>query len=96
MIIGSSSTVSVGGYVTGGGHGILSGQYGLAADAVLEMEIVTPGGQILVANECQNQDLFWANRGVIITFLFGPKRANQIDQVLTNTHSREAAQPLAS
>ncbi|KAK7983913.1 hypothetical protein PG989_011315 [Apiospora arundinis] len=31
--------------------------------AVLEMEVVTPMGDIVVANECQNQDLFWAMRG---------------------------------
>lgn len=28
------------------------------------MEVVTPEGEIVVANECQNQDLFWAMRGV--------------------------------
>jgi hypothetical protein len=26
--------------------------------------VVTPGGEILTLNECQNQDLFWAIRGV--------------------------------
>ena len=36
----------------------------MAADHVLEMEIVSPGGNILTLNECQNQDLFWAMRGV--------------------------------
>lgn len=28
------------------------------------MEIVTPQGEILTLNECQNTDLFWAMRGV--------------------------------
>jgi len=59
-----ASTVGIGGYLTGGGHSALSSTYGLAADQVLEMEIVTPGGDILTVNECQNQDLFWAMRGV--------------------------------
>jgi FAD/FMN-containing dehydrogenase len=58
------STVGIGGYLTGGGHSALSSTYGLAADQVLEMEIITPGGDILTLNECQNQDLFWAMRGV--------------------------------
>lgn len=29
----------------------------------LEFEIVTPNGQHLIANECQNSDLFFALRG---------------------------------
>ena len=64
VISGGSATVSVGGYLTGGGHGLLSARYGLATDQVLEMEIVTPNGDIVTANACQNEDLFWAMRGV--------------------------------
>jgi FAD/FMN-containing dehydrogenase len=52
------------GYVTGGGHSGLAPSFGLAADVVLEMELVTPGGDILTVNECQNRDFFWAMRGV--------------------------------
>lgn len=63
VVGGNSKTVSVGGYLTGGGHSILAPRYGLGADQVLEMEVVTPMGDIVVANECQNQDLFWAMRG---------------------------------
>ncbi|KAL2180940.1 uncharacterized protein P884DRAFT_236234 [Thermothelomyces heterothallicus CBS 202.75] len=63
VVGGGSKTVSVGGYVTGAGHGLLSPTYGLAADQVLEMELVTPNGDIVTANECQNEDLFWAMRG---------------------------------
>lgn len=60
---GLARTVSVGGYVTGGGHSALSPRYGLAADNILEMEVVTASGEILTANQDQNQDLFWALRG---------------------------------
>lgn len=63
IVGGNSKTVSLGGYITGGGHSILAPHYGLGADQVLEMEVVTPMGDIVVANECQNQDLFWAMRG---------------------------------
>ncbi|XXH02746.1 hypothetical protein Hte_009131 [Hypoxylon texense] len=63
IVGGNSKTVSLGGYITGGGHSILAPHYGLGADQVLEMEVVTPMGEIVVANECQNQDLFWAMRG---------------------------------
>jgi hypothetical protein len=60
---GNGRTVALGGYLTGGGHSILAPTYGLAADHVLEVEMVTPGGELVTANECQNTDLFWAARG---------------------------------
>jgi FAD/FMN-containing dehydrogenase len=64
IVGGGGKTVSVGGYLTGGGHSLLSSWYGLAADQVLEMEVVTPNGEIVIANECRNKDMFWAMRGV--------------------------------
>jgi len=29
----------------------------------LEIKVVTPDGQLRIANQCQNSDLFWALRG---------------------------------
>lgn len=63
VVGGNGRTVALGGYITGGGHSILAPHYGMAADQVLEVELVSPTGQILTANECQNSDLFWAMRG---------------------------------
>ncbi|KAL2112209.1 hypothetical protein VUR80DRAFT_8269 [Thermomyces stellatus] len=63
VVGGGSKTVGVGGYLTGGGHSMLSSRNGLAADQVLEAEVVTPDGAHIVANECQNEDVFWAVRG---------------------------------
>ncbi|KFA79441.1 hypothetical protein S40288_09236 [Stachybotrys chartarum IBT 40288] len=54
---GQDETVGLGGFIGGGGHGPLSSQYGLAADQVLQATVVTTEGQILVANDAQNQDL---------------------------------------
>ncbi|KZP28938.1 FAD-binding domain-containing protein [Athelia psychrophila] len=54
---------SGGGWVQGGGHSILSPNYGLGIDRVVEFKVVTPDGQYRTANECQNEDLFWALRG---------------------------------
>ena len=62
IVGGSGLTVGLGGYLTGGGHGVLSGARGLGADQVLEVEMVTPRGDIITLNECQNTDLFWAVR----------------------------------
>ncbi|KAK4187062.1 Tetrahydrocannabinolic acid synthase [Podospora australis] len=63
VVGGNGRTVALGGYITGGGHSILAPHYGMAADQVLEVELVTPTGEILTANECQNSDFFWAMRG---------------------------------
>ncbi|VZH90601.1 unnamed protein product [Fusarium fujikuroi] len=60
---GTSNDVGVVGWATGGGHGFATGKYGQGADNILEAEIVTPAGNVLIANQCQNQDLFWAIRG---------------------------------
>lgn len=49
-----------GGYTQGGGHGPLASRYGLAADQVLEWEVVTAAGEILTASPVQNADLYWA------------------------------------
>lgn len=64
IVCGGAGNIGMGGYLTGGGHGMLSARYGLAADQVLEMEVVTPSGDLVTANAYQNQDLFWAMRGV--------------------------------
>ncbi|KAK2616626.1 hypothetical protein QQS21_000449 [Conoideocrella luteorostrata] len=63
IVGGGAKTVSVGGYVTGGGHSILAPRYGLAADNVLQIQVVTPDGRIRDVNEDRDGDLFWALRG---------------------------------
>lgn len=60
---GQDPSVGLGGYIQGGGHGPLASTYGLASSQVLQMTVVTTTGHVLVANEAQNQDLFWALRG---------------------------------
>ncbi|KAJ7822099.1 hypothetical protein B0H14DRAFT_2370924 [Mycena olivaceomarginata] len=64
IVGGTDRTVGVsGGWVQGGGHSALSNTMGMGIDRVLEFKIVTPDGQLRVANACQNADLFWALRG---------------------------------
>ena len=62
MVVGGNCpTVGmVGGYSQGGGHGPLVSKFGLAADQVLEWEVVTAAGKLLTATPDQNQDLYWA------------------------------------
>ncbi|KAH8649192.1 hypothetical protein BX600DRAFT_484096 [Xylariales sp. PMI_506] len=71
VVSGVDATVGMGGYIQGGGHGPLSSTYGLSADQILQVTIVTALGEILIANDSQNQDLFWAIRGgayVMLTY----------------------------
>jgi FAD/FMN-containing dehydrogenase len=60
---GCTSVGAAGGFIQGGGFGSWSKKYGIAAAGMLEAEVVTADGEVLVANACQNQDLFWALRG---------------------------------
>ena len=60
---GGCMTVGVAGLIQSGGFGSFSKAYGLAAGSLLEAEIVTADGGVLVANACANPDLFWALKG---------------------------------
>lgn len=60
---GDSGTVGIAGLTLGGGIGYLVRKHGLTIDSLLAVEIVTATGDILIADESQNADLFWAVRG---------------------------------
>jgi hypothetical protein len=60
---GSVSPGATGGWPSGGGHGPATRNYGLGADQILEAEVMLANGSIVVANHCQNTDLFRALRG---------------------------------
>ena len=60
---GCTSVGAAGGFTQGGGFGSFSKKYGTAASNILQVEVVTANGDILIANNCQHTDLFWALRG---------------------------------
>jgi FAD/FMN-containing dehydrogenase len=60
---GCTTVGAAGGFTQGGGFGSFSRRYGTAAGNLLEAEVVTASGEILVANDMQHADLFWALRG---------------------------------
>jgi FAD/FMN-containing dehydrogenase len=60
---GGCTSVGVAGLVQSGGFGSFSKGFGTAAAGLLEAEIVTADGRVLIANPCQNTDLFWALKG---------------------------------
>ena len=77
VVGGVEPTVSLGGYTLGGGHSPIGRKFGLAADNVLEIEMVTANGDVVIVNgqetkttDCNGNvhtssdtDLFWALRG---------------------------------
>ncbi|OJJ57373.1 hypothetical protein ASPSYDRAFT_79582 [Aspergillus sydowii CBS 593.65] len=64
VLLGLCTTVGVaGGFIQGGGASLLGPTYGMASDNALEFNVVTAEGDLVVANEFQNSDLFWALRG---------------------------------
>ena len=60
---GVCPTVGVAGYTLGGGWGYSSRLFGLGCDQLIEAEVITAEGQLIVANANQHEDLFWALRG---------------------------------
>lgn len=65
------------GYTLGGGHSPMSRMFGMAVDNLLELELVTADGRIVVANDqmthitypngsvttSDDTDIFWASKG---------------------------------
>jgi FAD/FMN-containing dehydrogenase len=60
---GLVSTTGIAGYTLGGGLGWLMARYGLAADNLGAVELVTAGGDVLHVDAASHPDLFWAVRG---------------------------------
>ncbi|KAJ0968604.1 hypothetical protein J5N97_025521 [Dioscorea zingiberensis] len=59
---GSCSTVGTGGHISGGGFGLLSRKYGLAADTVLDALLINHEGKVF-DRMSMGPDVFWAIRG---------------------------------
>lgn len=60
---GSAPDVGVAGYTLGGGTGLLSREFGFAADHVHALDVVTADGQLRHVTAERDPALFWALRG---------------------------------
>jgi FAD/FMN-containing dehydrogenase len=82
---GQVSHTGIAGLTLGGGLGYLMGKHGAVCDNIVDLEVVTADGEMLIANEEQNPDLFWAMRGaganfgIVTSFRY---RLHPLEQVL--------------
>jgi FAD/FMN-containing dehydrogenase len=60
---GRVSTTGVAGLTLGGGSGWLERKFGLACDALESVRLVTAAGDVVIASETENEELFWALHG---------------------------------
>jgi FAD/FMN-containing dehydrogenase len=60
---GIVSDTGIAGLTLGGGFGWLSRTYGLAADNLLSVDIVTADGRLLRTSATEHEELFWGIRG---------------------------------
>jgi FAD/FMN-containing dehydrogenase len=59
----STGIVGIGGYLMQGGISFLSAQHGMAADNILEYEMVLANGSIVTINQQRNPSMVRALRG---------------------------------
>jgi FAD/FMN-containing dehydrogenase len=60
---GYCPTVAAGGYLQGGGVGLLTRSIGVASDKVTSAQVVLADGRVVTASPRQHSDLYWALRG---------------------------------
>lgn len=65
--VGHCGSVTISGYLLGGGVGWNSSEWGIACFSIFAVEVVLANGELVTATEHEHADIFWAARGA------GPK-----------------------
>jgi len=82
---GVVSTTGIAGLTLGGGFGYLMGRYGMAADNLVAVDLVTADGEQRTVDEEHDPDLFWALRGAGANFGVATSltyRLHPVDQIV--------------
>lgn len=94
---GTCPTVGISGLVLGGGIGLSTRYLGLTIDSLIEAQMVDANGNLLTANSCHNEKLFWAlrgagggNFGVITSYKFHLKKINKITLIQLRWDNKSA------
>ena len=62
-VTGTCSAVGMTGLTLGGGYGPLIGRFGLSLDNLLAAQVVLADGRVVVVDDANEEELFWAVRG---------------------------------
>lgn len=63
LVHGLCECVSIMGPLLGGGHSMLQGAHGFAADNLVSAKVALHDGTVVTASATENEDLFWGLRG---------------------------------
>lgn len=82
---GFCPTVALGGFLQGGGMGLLTRSVGITSDTLLSAQVVLASGRAVTASPQQNPDLYWAirgggggNFGVVTSYTVTPTSVSQL------------------
>lgn len=95
---GTCPTVAISGLVLGGGIGLSARYLGLAADSLVEAEMIDARGNRLTVSNCRHSNLFWAlrgagggNFGVVTSYKFHLSKVAKITLIQLEWHNNRPA-----
>ncbi|KAL2862546.1 FAD-binding oxidoreductase [Aspergillus lucknowensis] len=84
MAMGNAPCVGVVGAALGGAVGMWQGLYGVGIDSLVSVRLVTATGDLVVASQTENAELFWAIRGAGANFGIVTSATFQLQDAVNN------------